>query len=302
MQKIAHIINPVIVNESSDLFIAQPITFETMRIAKKFARGHVDVALYSAQYPEDRPIIPEWFQMTPDLNRSILDIGSFHKKRKLPLIKDILDRLYDTSDAEYLIYTNVDIAVMPHFYVAVNKIIENGYNAFVINRRTISNQYKGINKIPLMYAEIGETHPGWDCFVFKKDTYPKYKLGAICVGASRVGLVQICNLIAYARQFKEFTQAHLTFHVGHDRVWERPEFSEYSVHNECEALSILTELKKEMEGLSRNSPLGSFLREFQKNRDFGFAEGLLFERGAPCQNPSKRLSKILRRLIWRYRK
>jgi len=88
MRKIAHIINPVIVKESSDLFIAQPITFETMRIAQEFARGHVDVALYSAQYPEDRPIIPEWFQMTPDLDRSILNIGSFHAKRKLPLVKD----------------------------------------------------------------------------------------------------------------------------------------------------------------------------------------------------------------------
>ena len=31
MLKITHIINPVKVNESSDLFVAQPITFESMK-------------------------------------------------------------------------------------------------------------------------------------------------------------------------------------------------------------------------------------------------------------------------------
>jgi len=151
--RIAHIINPVIVGESSDLFVAQPITFETMRIAQEFARGHVDVALYSAQYPEDRSIVPEWFQITPDLDRSIFEIRSFYKKRKLPLIKDILDRLYDASDADYFIYTNVDIALMPHFYVAVNKIIETGYDAFVINRRTISQEYTNVDQLYLMFSQ-----------------------------------------------------------------------------------------------------------------------------------------------------
>ncbi len=35
--KLAHIINPVAVQGSSDLFIAQPITFETMKVARNFA-------------------------------------------------------------------------------------------------------------------------------------------------------------------------------------------------------------------------------------------------------------------------
>ena len=204
MKSIAHIINPVIVNESSDLFIAQPITFETMRIAQEFARGDVDVALYSAQYPEDRPIIPEWFQMTPDLDRSILDIGSFHAKRKLPLVKDILIRLYDASDAEYFIYTNVDIAMMPHFYVAVNKIIENGYNAFVINRRTISQEYTNVDQLYLMFSQAGEKHPGYDCFVFKRDFYPGFNTGAACIGANWIGRVLITNLICHSTKFDVF--------------------------------------------------------------------------------------------------
>ena len=40
MISIAHIVNPVKVNKSSDLFIAQPIVFETMRTAAEFAKDH----------------------------------------------------------------------------------------------------------------------------------------------------------------------------------------------------------------------------------------------------------------------
>src|ERR1700754_5294921 len=119
MIKIAHIINPAKVNETSDLHFAQPITFETMRIAKEFAQDKAEVQLFSAQYAEDRPIIPAYFQQLPDLSRSVLDIRSFQRSKKYPLIKDILQQLYDATDASHLIYTNSDIAVTPQFYLAV---------------------------------------------------------------------------------------------------------------------------------------------------------------------------------------
>jgi len=70
------------------------------------------------------------------------------------LIQDILNRLYDESNADYFIYTNVDIAVMAHFYVSVSKIIELGYDAFVINRRTIPKCYKNVEDIPLMFSRF----------------------------------------------------------------------------------------------------------------------------------------------------
>ncbi|MCR4288341.1 MAG: hypothetical protein NUW09_10065, partial [Deltaproteobacteria bacterium] len=175
MRKIAHIINPVKAAKTSDLFVAQPVTFETMRVAREFARGKVAVELYTAQYPEDRSFVPDGFQPTRDLDRSVMDLGSFREKRKLPLIKDILDRLYEAVDAEYMIYTNVDIALMPHFYLAVDKFIDEGHDAFVINRRTISGRRKLVKDIPLMYAELGKPHPGHDCFVFRRDAYGKFK-------------------------------------------------------------------------------------------------------------------------------
>ena len=109
MIKFGHIINPVVVNKSSDLFAAQPVTLETLKAAREFAEGRVNVELYSAQYPEDLVLVPEGFKLTPNLDRSILDIAEFSIKRKLPLITDILNRLYDASEADYLIYTNVDM-------------------------------------------------------------------------------------------------------------------------------------------------------------------------------------------------
>ena len=150
MLKISHIINPVLVPESSDLHVAQPVTFETMRIAKEFAKNQVEVELYTAQYPEDRELIPDFFNKTKDLDRSILDTGTFQKKRKLPLLRNILDRLNNSTDADYLVYTNVDISVVPSFYVAISSIVISGYDAFVINRRTISKAFTGKNQLPLM--------------------------------------------------------------------------------------------------------------------------------------------------------
>lgn len=103
MISFAHIINPVQVNETSDLSTAQPITFETMRIARQFAQGTEDVELYAIQYQDEaRILLPDCFRRVPDLTRSVIDIKTFNKKRKLPFIKDILDALFETADpADY---------------------------------------------------------------------------------------------------------------------------------------------------------------------------------------------------------
>ncbi len=242
MRKLAHIINPVAVKESSDLFIAQPITFESMRVAKQFANGAVEVAQYTAQYPEDHPIIPDSFIRTPDLDRSILDFGSFQVPRKLPLIGDILGRLYNASDAEYFIYTNVDIALMPNFYVAVNEIIDAGYDAFIINRRTLPPHYRSVSELPIMYTDIGQSHPGYDCFIFRRECVPRFLLGNVCIGAPKIGVVLAANLICFAKRFKEHANVHLTFHIGNDLSWQNPVLNDYFIHNKNETEKILNSL------------------------------------------------------------
>ena len=139
--------------------------------------------MLAAQYPEDRPLVPPDFIATADLHRSVLDFGDFRSKRKLPLLKDILSRVYESSDAEYLIYTNVDIGLMPHFYLAVARLLNQGYDAIVINRRTVPSIYDRVEDLPLIWAEIGQDHPGHDCFVFRRDLFSRIEVGNVCLGA-----------------------------------------------------------------------------------------------------------------------
>lgn len=246
MIKIAHIINPVVVPKTSDLFVAQPVTFATMITARDFALKQVEVSLLTAQFTEDRGLAPlDNFKPTPDLDRSILDIASFKKNRKLPFIKDILDRAFEAApEADYLIYTNVDIGLMPHFYVAVSRLLEAGFDALVINRRTISNQHQEVDQIPLMYSDLGQIHPGFDCFVFRRDSYPKYVLTDICIGANLIGTVLLFNLLTFSDNFTEVKDAHLTFHIGDDMAWKSEEVSDYSAHNIRQSVKILVELEK----------------------------------------------------------
>jgi len=253
--KIAHIINPVMVDKSSDLYVAQPITFETMLTARKFCSSAIEVIQLTAQHKEDRHLIPQEFVITRDLGRSVLDLKYFKIPRKLPLIKDILDRLYNQSNAKFLIYSNVDIALQPYFYQTVSEIIKQGYDAFVINRRSIPGHYSTSTEISLMYAEIGKKHPGFDCFVFHRNLYKKLDLGQICIGTTKIGVTLISNFICKAKKFKLFEDLHLTFHIGEVREWQDERYNDYTEHNEKEALQILLNLKKKHQELFEGSDL-----------------------------------------------
>lgn len=247
MTSIAHIIHPGIVPETSDLVIAQPITFETMRVAAEFSSGSEDVSLFAVQHHnEARVPLPACFKRTPDLRRSIVDIKPFKKSRPLALIKDILDILYKSSGAEYFIYTNVDIALQPYFYRAVCAIFDRGYDAFVINRRTIRGTYTSIGEIPLMYAEVGEFHKGYDCFIFKRDLYPKFVLGDICIGAPWIGRALLANMVYFSTRFREFRNHHYTFHIGDSLNWRREEYSDYFQHNKEQYVTIFNRLESQL--------------------------------------------------------
>lgn len=235
MISLAHIINPVKAKEGSELFIAQPIVFEAIKKARNFTEN-IDVKLFSAQFTEDREIIPEFFQKTNDLENNI-QINGF---KKLPLIKDILSRLYENSNADYFIYTNADIIVLPQFYEVITKIIEQGYDAFIINRRRIPKIYNHVNDLSFIYSDIGRSHPGFDCFIFRRELFPKFSLGEICVGIPFVEATLMHNLFAHAEKCKLFDYLHLTTHIGMDVMPKRD--GEYYNHNRKEFEKIKKEL------------------------------------------------------------
>jgi hypothetical protein len=214
MTKIAHIINPVKAPKGSELDIVQPITFETMRLAKSFTQAEIEVELFTTCYSEDHSIIPDFFIKTKDLDKSIRDIDAYASKKKLPFIKDILGRLFDATDAQWLIYTNADICLMPQFYMAVNGMIAEGHDAILINRRRISKRYNSIAQLAEMYSDIGGSHPGYDCFVFHRSLLDRFLLDGICIGVPFIEVSLLHNLIAFASNLKHVDDMHLTFHIG----------------------------------------------------------------------------------------
>lgn len=214
MLKIAHIINPVNAPLGSELQRMQPITFESIKRAKLFAEKKVAVALLAVGYEEDDAATPEFFIKLPRLERSVLDFGTFEKKKKLPLIADILQSLYNNTDSEWLVYTNADICLMPQFYEAIAAIIAEGHDAILINRRRISKAYNAPEQLPAMYSEIGGPHPGYDCFVFHRSLLQKFVLNNICIGVPFIEVTLLHNFIAFATNLKHADNLHLTFHIG----------------------------------------------------------------------------------------
>lgn len=255
--KFAHIINPVLVPPSSDLYEAQPITFSSLRRARAQVSGgdsSVEVDLLVSCYPEDRPLVPDDFRLLPPLQRSVLDCGQFEHPRKLPLIADILAQAHAASDADYLIYTNADIGLVPHFYQSVAALIAAGSDALVINRRTLAKGYDSPHQLMLIVAEAGQPHPGYDCFVFRRDLVPALRLREVCIGATAVGLVLVANLIKRVPSFRLCQQLHLTFHLGDDQVWRSDRYDDYRRHNEALALEILTGLERDFGPFRQSDP------------------------------------------------
>ena len=214
MPSLAHIINLFQPSGTSDLKLAQEVTIASMIRAKNVSKKPSQITLLSAQTKADLTIVPAEFQATSNLERDVTDLHSFSKKLHLPILKDILDRVYNESDAEYLIFSNVDIGVQPHFYDTVNEMIDAGHDAFMINRRRIEEKFDSVSQLDEMMADKGKSHPGFDCFVFKRELYPKFSLANVCIGVPFIEITLSQNVFCFAENAKVFTNEFLTFHIG----------------------------------------------------------------------------------------
>lgn len=212
--------------------MVQQVTLQSMLNAQAFVKDAGHVELLAVCYPEDAEMVPPQFTLLAPLQQSVLDCGSFSKKRRLPLIREIVRALYTNSSAEYLIYTNADIALMPQFYITVDELLNKGHDALLINRRGISPDYKGVQDLPLMYSDYGKPHPGFDCFVFKRSLVEKLILENICIGIPFLEVSLVHNLIAFADNLKLVDDLHLTFHLGTEVM--PPVDEEYYRHNRAE--------------------------------------------------------------------
>ena len=227
MIRIAHVVNPVDAKSPSDLVTAQPITYASMQVA---LHNTTDVEVCGVFYPEDEPTVPSWFRKLYPLKRSVSYLKEFKVKRKLPLFKEMLDRVCEETDADYIIQTNCDIGLMPHFYQFVRRQIEKGYRSFIINKRIVPDFYRDAKDLPEIYSELGTVHNGYDCFVFPKEDYKHYEMGDVCMGMPWSEGTLSASMVA-SGDCTVFKAAHVTFHIGDSRTWLTQKLYDYRVHN-----------------------------------------------------------------------
>ncbi|AFZ44907.1 hypothetical protein PCC7418_2771 [Halothece sp. PCC 7418] len=252
--KLAHIINPVNFTKGSEHERAQLITLESLYRAQDYAskRG-VEVRLLSAQFPEDRKVVPDWMEATRDLKTSSLDYPEFLDKRKLPLISDIIERgIESIKDEEALIYSNIDIALQPYFYVRVAEKLKEGNNALSITRRTIPENLTSLEE---MYAQVGSKHPGDDCFVFAYNSFDKLNLKPVFVGAAWFDRILLLNCAAFCHPFEKIRDEQLTFHLGDDRSWFNEKTRTVASSNKDYLIELISEIEAEQGYCPNNSTL-----------------------------------------------
>ncbi len=238
--RLAHIINPYSAPKGSEHFIAQTITFQSILAAKKQAGDSCDVELYAAVFKEDESLVPDGFKIIY-LERSLKDVADFQNARPLPLIADILNGFKKISTADYFIYTNIDISLQPHFYTSVCGFLSQGYDSLVINRRGIPSHFNSVEQLPEMYKEKGDSHPGYDCFVFKREISQKLILKNICLGIPRFERTFILNLLCFSDKIIFLENEFLTFHIG-QIVYKTWGDKDHLQHNQKEYEKIRREI------------------------------------------------------------
>lgn len=260
MTSIAHIVNLFQAPSGSDLILAQEVTVRSMERAKEFAKGAMDIELLTCQTVADRHLVPDTFRLTKNLERSILDKGTFQKKLELPILRDILDRAVNESEAEYIIFTNVDIGLQPDFYVKVKQFIDEGHDAFMINRRRIPAKFDSADQLDSMYTEKGLPHPGFDCFVFHRDLYKKFALADVCIGVPFIGITLSQNLFCFANNPKVFTDEFLTFHIGLE-IFKKRAPKEFWKYNQQEFWNAMNAIWDHLD--TRKWPYGNAFLPFR---------------------------------------
>ena len=209
--KFGHIINTIKPEENPNLFSLQALTLKSMVDAKAYFKlGSVD--LFAIQDKGPWPDYPEFKPLT-SLGRSIIDYLP-NTSTSLPLIQDILDAAKENISCDYLIYTNCDIILTPHFYESVAYYLSQGHDALVINRQRVSVSLDRVQDLPAIFAEKGMIHPGFDCFVFSPHLLESINMDAICLGIPFIGVGLAHWVFSLSENPLFLPNANLTRHIG----------------------------------------------------------------------------------------
>ena len=247
-RRFRHIVNPFSAGPGSQAQAMQALTFAAMQQAADCVEGNPtdgavrqDVRFRAAAMPGDIDFAKRFFPDTVPLSRSILDVRTFEVPRPLPLLFDLIEAALG-DDVDTIIFTNVDILPLPHFYAAISRLLDYGFDMLVINRRTIDAACPDPSLLSLLFADCGRRHEGHDCFVLSVAAIRRFIRTNACVGAAAVMRGLIYNMVASATRMLILTDVHLTCHLGDDKTWASPALEDYIHHNWDEAIALLRQL------------------------------------------------------------
>ncbi|HYD64523.1 hypothetical protein [Azospirillum sp.] len=248
--RFTHIINPYRCPPGSVGDRTQRLTFAALAQARQLAAGRHRVDTVAVGFPDDRDFAAAFFDRHATIGRTVLDGRRFQVPRPLPLLFDLLEAGVggpgdDGDDGGHIIFTNTDICPAPGFYDAIAALLDLGFDALTINRRTVASYPPDASWLPLAAAEPGRPHEGFDCFVFPRAAFPHYRRSDACIAAGGVMRSLLYNMVAFSRNMLMLTDAHLTCHIGDDKEWDRPELRDYVTHNWAEARRVFDHLAPE---------------------------------------------------------
>lgn len=241
-----HILNPFVCPPDSEHGIASRVTYASLARAFGHAQtAGLGVEINAVVKPGDEAAVSSPARLAGHLHRTVQDFRSLRPVRLLPLIGDILQAGAVASNASHVIFTNMDIAVQPDFYVRLAELIEQRFDPdtpFIVYRRNIPAQYTDPAQLPAMYAEPGERAYGFDCFVFPRRLLDALDLGASCIGAAHFDYLMFMALDAASGfRIRRVDDLPLTFHLGNDITWSGQ--IDYIEHNLNEALAAIARMR-----------------------------------------------------------
>lgn len=241
-----HILNPFVCPPDSEHGIASRVTYASLTHALEHAKAAgLAVEINAIVKPGDETAVCPPARLVARLARTVQDIRPLKPVRPLPLIGDILQAGAASSNASHMIFTNMDIAVRPDFYVQLAALITQRFDdatPFIVYRRNIPARYTDPGQLPAMYAEPGERAYGFDCFVFPRTLLNNLDLGTSCVGAAHFDYLMFMALDAASGfRIQRVGDLPLTFHLGNDIAWSGQ--IDYIEHNLNEALSAIARMR-----------------------------------------------------------
>jgi len=252
--RFVHLVNPFRSPDGPSNDRVQAVSYESIRRAQAFL-PEIQVAPAAVVAARDRDCVPEGFELAGVLDRDVRDVASFAHPVPLPLVCDVLELGYaharalaerhgENPETTYLVFTNVDIGLMPYFYSVVADLVSRGYETLTIFRRTIPPIDPDPKRLACIYSEYGTTHDGFDCFVFPLSQFERHVRSDACIGRGFVMRGLLYNLVANAANMAIVRLAHLTFHLGDDKEWKDPRFEDSIRFNIEQAKEVLIRLMK----------------------------------------------------------